>query len=142
MDWLWIIVALIAGMIIGYWLARRAFEDEATAHSRSTPVAADAAPERAVAAPAEAADVATDDLTKIEGIGPKIAELIAAGGAPTYAALAATPVERLQEILDEAGPRYRVHDPASWPSQAALAAEGNWGELEALQERLDGGRLE
>ena len=62
------------------------------------------------------------------------------GASNTWARLAKTEVSFLQSILDEAGPRYRIHDPGTWPQQAALAAAGSWDELEALQDRLKGGR--
>ncbi len=58
----------------------------------------------------------------------------------TFQELADSPVERLQEILDNAGPRYRMHNPGSWPKQAGLAAAGQWDELKALQDELDGGK--
>lgn len=93
-------------------------------------------------APAKAvkASKGADDLKKIEGIGPKIAELLNEGGINTFAELAATAVERIQEILDAAGPRYRVHNPTTWPQQSALAAEGKWDELKAWQDELNGGK--
>lgn len=81
-----------------------------------------------------------DDLKKIEGIGPKIAEHLNNGGIMTFQELADAPVERLQEILDNAGPRYRMHNPGSWPRQSALAAAGKWDELQVLQDELDGGK--
>jgi large subunit ribosomal protein L27 len=85
------------------------------------------------------AETEGDDLKKIEGIGPKIAEIFNAAGISTYADLAATPVERLNEILAEAGSRYASKNPATWPEQAKLAAEGNWDVLKDLQEKLKGG---
>lgn len=81
-----------------------------------------------------------DDLKIVEGIGPKIEGLLNEAGIVTWADLANAPTEKVQAILDEAGPRYRIHDPATWAKQASLAHEGNWAELEAYQERLDGGR--
>lgn len=81
-----------------------------------------------------------DDLKKIEGIGPKIAELFNNAGILTFADLAATSSEKLSEILVEAGSRYASHTPDTWPAQAQLAADGKWDELKELQERLDGGR--
>lgn len=81
-----------------------------------------------------------DDLKVIEGIGPKIEELLHNAGIHTWAELAAAELEKLQTILDEAGPRYRMHDPATWAKQAALAATGQWEDLEAYQEQLQGGR--
>ncbi len=81
-----------------------------------------------------------DDLKAIEGIGPKIAELLHNGGITTWRALADTEVSRLQDILDAAGSRYQLADPGTWPQQAALAAEGRWRELQILQDELTGGR--
>lgn len=82
-----------------------------------------------------------DNLTKIEGIGPKIAELMKAENINTFADLANTDVDKLKEILAAAGGRYKSHDPSTWPQQAKLAAEGNWDELKKLQDELDGGRV-
>ncbi|WP_350177255.1 50S ribosomal protein L27 [Phaeodactylibacter sp.] len=81
-----------------------------------------------------------DDLKMVEGVGPKIEGLLNEGGIHTWEDLANAPTEKVQAILDEAGPRYRMHDPATWAKQAKLAHEGQWEELEALQDRLDGGR--
>ena len=81
-----------------------------------------------------------DDLKKVEGIGPKIEGLLNEDGIWTWAVLAEAEIDRLQRVLDAAGPRYRIHDPATWPEQAALADAGRWDELEALQDRLKGGR--
>ncbi len=81
-----------------------------------------------------------DDLTKIEGIGPKIAGLLQAAGITTFAQLSNTEVSRLEAILNEAGSRYRLADPESWPEQSKLAAAGDWAALQTLQERLTGGR--
>ena len=91
--------------------------------------------------PAPAAETAKpDDLKKIEGIGPKISELLHNNGVTTFQELAEAPVDKLKGILEEAGSRYRVHDPSTWPEQSALAAAGKWDELKELQDRLDGGR--
>jgi len=81
-----------------------------------------------------------DDLKMVEGIGPKIEGLLHAGGITTWEELANAPTESVQAILDEAGPRYRMHQPTTWAKQARLAADGKWEELEAYQDRLDGGR--
>jgi large subunit ribosomal protein L27 len=81
-----------------------------------------------------------DDLTKVEGIGPKIAGLMVADGIITFADLAASSVEKIQGILDAAGPRYASHNPGTWPAQADFAAKGEWDKLKEWQDQLDGGR--
>jgi large subunit ribosomal protein L27 len=81
-----------------------------------------------------------DDLKVIEGIGPKIEELLQNAGIHTWADLATAATETVQAVLDEAGPRYRMHDPATWSKQAAMAAAEQWAELETYQDHLKGGR--
>jgi predicted flap endonuclease-1-like 5' DNA nuclease len=79
---------------------------------------------------------AADDLTKIEGIGPKVEQVLADAGVTTYAQLAATPAAQLREILNAAGSRYRITDPTTWPDQAALAAAGDWAAFNELVRQL------
>lgn len=81
-----------------------------------------------------------EDLTTVEGIGPKIESVLKAAGILNLATLAETPAERLREILDEAGSRFKSHDPKTWPVQAGLAADGKLTELKAWQQELKGGR--
>ncbi len=81
-----------------------------------------------------------DDLKIVEGIGPKIEQLLKDGGIHTWTDLAATPVDRLHEILDAAGQRYQIHDPSTWPAQSKFAAAGHWEELKEYQEMLTSGR--
>jgi len=91
------------------------------------------------AAPAKAAP-AGDDLTKIEGIGPKINEILQEAGIPTFADLAGTDPERIREMLTAAGGQFATHDPETWPKQAEMARDGKWDELKVWQDELDGGR--
>ncbi len=83
---------------------------------------------------------AQDDLKAVEGIGPKIEELLHDAGIKTWRALAETSVSRLQEILTAAGPRFTLAVPETWPQQAGLAADGKWDELQELQDFLNAGR--
>lgn len=87
-----------------------------------------------------AASTAQDDLTVVEGIGPKIQMLLNQYGVRTYRQLADTPVERLREILTNAGPQLAMHDPGTWPSQANLAANDQWDALKSIQGFLKGGK--
>jgi len=83
---------------------------------------------------------ATDDLTKIEGVGPKIAELLNAGGITSFAQLASTPADQVKSILTAGGGSFAAHDPTTWPQQAQLAADGQWEQLQKWQDELDGGK--
>jgi len=106
-------------------------------------VVAEAKIEEAVAAPivAEAlASAEADDLIKIEGIGPKVAEIFAEAGITTFAQLASKTKEKLEAILNPHGGVYVAMDPTTWPQQAQLAADGKWEEFEVLLAELKGGK--
>lgn len=81
-----------------------------------------------------------DDFKLIEGIGPKIEELINKEGIYTYEQLSNTNPIRISNILKNAGPRFQMHDPSSWPQQAKLANEKRWQELQILKDKLIAGR--
>ena len=81
-----------------------------------------------------------DDLKVVEGIGPKIEAVLHDAGILTFEQLAKTDPERINAILDAAGPRYRIHNPSTWPSQAELAAKNDWDKLKELKEYLLAGR--
>lgn len=81
-----------------------------------------------------------DDLTVVEGIGPKIGELCSGIGITTWRALADADVAELRSMLTDAGSRYRRHDPTTWPEQAACLADGRWADFVALTDGLAGDR--
>jgi predicted flap endonuclease-1-like 5' DNA nuclease len=80
-----------------------------------------------------------NDLTVVEGIGPKINELFNKNGVTTFAQLAAQSVTQMRAVLDGGGPRFRIANPSTWAQQAALAAANKWTELKKLQDGLSGG---
>ncbi len=80
-----------------------------------------------------------DDLKRIEGIGPKIEELLNDDGIRTFAKLAATSPRHIAGLLSAAGPRFQIHNPETWPQQASLARDGQWEELKVMQHRMVGG---
>lgn len=80
-----------------------------------------------------------EDLTKVEGIGPKICEIFTNAGIVTFQNLADAKVETLQALLKEAGSRYSMANPGTWPEQAALLASGQYEAFEKLCDELDGG---
>ena len=80
-----------------------------------------------------------DDLTAIEGIGPKIAELLHAAGITNFKQLAEANVVDIETVLKAAGSRYAMANPGTWPEQSALLAAGKHEEFEKLAAELDGG---
>ncbi len=86
--------------------------------------------------------VRLNDLTLIEGIGPKIADVLhSTGGIKTWWELHRADVDTLRALLAGAGPRFQVHDPSTWPQQAGLLARGQWEDFKELTARLQGGRF-
>ena len=81
-----------------------------------------------------------DDLTKIEGVGKKIAEILTASGIASFEILSKATSKKLRAILDESGKKFKTHDPATWPKQAKLAAAGKWAELKKFQSQLKPGK--
>ena len=90
-----------------------------------------------------AEDAVTDtgdvDLTIIEGIGPKYAEILTGAGVDTFAKLAAMTTDEVVDLVKSNGGRKSGSMP-TWVEQAKLAAKGDWDALEKLQDDLAGGR--
>ncbi|MEQ1696242.1 MAG: hypothetical protein ABL901_10435 [Hyphomicrobiaceae bacterium] len=80
-----------------------------------------------------------DDLTLVEGIGPKIEEVLLAARIDTFAKLAVTPVDELRLLLDGAGPSFKIANPTTWPRQAGLIVRNDWAELRRWQDVLIAG---
>jgi predicted flap endonuclease-1-like 5' DNA nuclease len=154
----WPLLVVIAGGVVGWLIYRSTRQDEPPVSwepRADTPAPETTQASGTTAAPVETAEpadapaladgsaiigeqLAEDDLQIIEGIGPKIEQVLNDGGIVTWADLAAADVDGLREILDAAGPRYRMHDPAGWPAQARLLDRGEWAEFAALTGRLQG----
>lgn len=81
-----------------------------------------------------------NNLQIVEGIGPKIEALLKDNNINTWAGLSACPIDGLKKILTDAGSRFRIHNPKTWPEQAKLAHNGQWKELLEYQKFLDTGR--
>lgn len=82
-----------------------------------------------------------DDLKKLEGIGPKLEQVLNAAGVRNFAQLASMTPEEIKPILEAAGNQFRMHDPKSWPYQAELANKGEWERLKEYQNLLISGRI-
>lgn len=131
-GWLvWVVLLIFFAMVILGWLAatkgwlKKEEEPVHEAHGNEHGHAAESAH-------------GADDLTRLEGIGPKVAQVLAGAGITSFAGLAAAEEKTVREALDGAG--YKYMDPSSWPEQAALAAKGDFDGLKKLQNSLKGGR--
>ena len=153
---------LVLGFLLGWlcnWLVSRWLRKEPTASPRADPEAAareaaahhEALISAAAAPPPRVIDVGAaraagfnlkhdDDLTIIEGIGPRIDDLLHANGVTSFAELSRLAVPEMLEILERGGPHFQLANPGSWARQAALASENRWVELKRLQEELISGR--
>ena len=83
-----------------------------------------------------------DNLKRIEGIGPKIAEVLRAAGIVSFTKLASMKPDEIKDVLIAAGDRFSFQDPTTWAAQSDLAAKGEWDKLKKWQEDLKGGRAE
>lgn len=103
------------------------------------PAAPPPAPAKPKAAPKAAKASKPDDLTVIEGIGPKMSAALVAGGIDTYAKLAQASEEQINAAIVAAGMRFAPSVP-TWAEQAGYAVKGDMDGLKTYQATLKGGR--
>ena len=81
------------------------------------------------------------NLKIIEGIGPKIEQILKEEGIDSFVKLSNTDPDHIRSVLiRNGGSAFRVHDPRSWPEQAKLAADESWTELKEFQDKLIAGK--
>ncbi len=125
LSWLlWLVLALFAIIVFIGWMVSNKKGDEIAPAKKE---------EAAPVAPAT-----PDVLKKLEGIGPKVEQILNEAGITTYAELAKSDVKNLRELLAVA--KLQMMNPDSWAEQAGLADKGEWDALEKLQDELKGGR--
>ncbi len=130
---------------IGWWIARRTLATQIEglqADIRTKKSELDDCRRKPTPSKAATARAKFDDLKMIEGIGPKIEELLKKDGISTFKQLADTTAVHIKKVLDVAGPRFQMHDPTTWPQQSAMARDGKWDELKKWQDELYKGRLD
>ena len=142
-SWLvWVVLAIFVVMVfLGWWASSRLpKEDETVPLHESTHNGHEEAisREEETAPELTGTSVGPDDLVSLEGIGPKVAEVLAGLGITTFAALAAADPEEIKRALAAAG--YGFMEPEGWVEQAKLAASGDHEGLRRLQTDLKGGR--
>ena len=81
-----------------------------------------------------------DDLEVVEGIGPKISQLLRQHGIGTFFELASASPAEVAAILEKGGPDFRIANPGTWPEQAGYCVRNDWAGLKSLQDRLTAGR--
>jgi predicted flap endonuclease-1-like 5' DNA nuclease len=148
-KWLWALlpnVIVLAGVVAWLWLRRQSMRYEQPTYIPLAPKPQRTTESKRNTASAPAAtlgqahpdEAAADDLTRVEGIGPKISHVLREAGILTYAQLAGTGLNELELMLHKAG--IRLADPGTWPEQASLASAREWEALKELQSHLKGGR--
>ncbi len=129
---LWVTLGFFALMVVIGWLASRnqkPAEPTVQAHAHE-----EHAHEEHAHAPKR-----EDDLKIIEGIGPRVADVLKRAGIVSFADLAQADTAKVQAALKSAG--LNMMDPAGWIAQAKLAAKGDMEGLKKMQAELKGGRL-
>ena len=69
--------------------------------------------------------IVPDQLQAIEGVGPQIASVLYSAGLSSFREISNAKPQEIQSALDRAGPKYKLANPATWPEQARLLADGN-----------------
>jgi predicted flap endonuclease-1-like 5' DNA nuclease len=87
----------------------------------------------------EAAGSTPDDLTVIEGIGPKMAAALRAAGIDSFTKLSMTEDTDLRKAVEAAGMRL-APSLITWREQAVFLARGDRAGFDALRKKLSGGR--
>ena len=118
-------------------------ETETASQSETEPQTAAPEPELATVPEAETTvgtdtNQEPDDLTKLGGVGPKLAEAMQTAGITRFAQITEMGVDGVGKRLSENGVRYAKAAAATWAEQAKLAAQGDWKGLKAYQEALKG----
>jgi predicted flap endonuclease-1-like 5' DNA nuclease len=139
-SWAWFIIIVFIILLV-WWLLVRSAEEQNEIHAHNPEeraVEAQSTPDTPPMTEKTAAVQIPDDLTLLEGIGPKVNSILASAGITSFSQLAETDVNKLKEILDAAGFKYM--DPTTWPDQARFLAEGKNEDFEKLVSSLKGGR--
>jgi S-layer homology domain len=77
-----------------------------------------------------------DDLTIVEGIGPKVQQILYDNDILTYDSLSRLTAWHISNIISPYGTTYESMNPVTWPRQAQLARDGQRDELEILKQEL------
>jgi predicted flap endonuclease-1-like 5' DNA nuclease len=138
--WAWFLIVVLIILLVWWLLVRSAEKQSEFQVSHEAEIKPVQKMQSEVAMADSSPNVASknDDLTLLEGIGPKVNSILAEAGITRFDQLANTKTEHLKGILESAG--YRYMDPETWPEQAGLLSEGKMEEFKNLVDNLKGGR--
>ena len=139
-----ILVMLLGAAIFGYFIhyltckIRGCCHGVGCAHCAAKPAMPTTPAKPAYVAPAVAQ--AHDDIEIIEGIGPKVKQLLNEHAVFSFAQIASMTPAALKDILEKGGDRFRMLPTDTWPKQAVMARDGKMTELESYKKHLINGR--
>jgi predicted flap endonuclease-1-like 5' DNA nuclease/outer membrane murein-binding lipoprotein Lpp len=81
--------------------------------------------------------ISDTNLQIIEGIGPKVDEILKKNGINNFSDLSSKSTDEIKAILIPAGSLFAAMEPSSWIKEAQLATQGKWNDLVNLQ-KADG----
>lgn len=136
-GWMAIAVLAIIAYVLSQW--ERLSEQTSGGSHPATQRAASQRPFSNEPEQAVSGNGSTQDLTMIEGIGPKIAAALSAAGIDTFDKLARATEPELRTALASAGLRF-TPSLSTWSQQAEYAARGDWDTLKTYQQALTAGR--
>lgn len=133
----------LVGYLAGRWITKGRFKELSQLVSERTAELEECRTKLQIPgnpyAVSEDVPVERDNLRKILGIGPRLEKLLNDANIFTFAQLAAASPATLSAIFSKATQSSAIDDSQTWITQAALARDGKWGELEILQDRLSDG---
>jgi len=130
LSWLlWVVLILfLLIVLIGWWASNRNKAEQVEGNEDAHAASHDDSKE----------EISADDLTSLEGIGPKVSQILKDAGYTTFADLAKADPAEVDKVLDSHG--LQMMDSEGWVDQAKLAAAGDLEGLAKLQDELKGGR--
>jgi small subunit ribosomal protein S2 len=137
-GWIWylllvvVVLALILGWIYQQTKAQQKKSEQPSTKEKQTGSEASELPKK------EKVEKREDDLTRIEGIGPKVAGVLKNAGITSFDSLVNADPAEVKNVLNEAG--LQMMNPEGWIEQAEFAAKADWDGLQKLQDELKGGR--
>jgi predicted flap endonuclease-1-like 5' DNA nuclease len=134
-SWVWYLLVVLLTLAVIIWWMYAQSKKQASEQSKEQEKQK---PEASKAPDSHKSEESVDDMTRIEGIGPKVAKVLKEAGITSFNSLANADATEVKNKLNEAG--LQMMNPEGWIEQAQLAAQEDWDGLQKLQDELKGGR--